>query len=134
MDARADGHDFRYGKTQLLFLDRALFSIVLEHSVNIFTARPFMILAKASLGLEPVLSPFGNPLSEDYIPVSPDHRGGDNNVAKVECLLQLIMGLQNDILGKDTSSCGSLGICFGGVADQERIFRLGARHQNLQHT
>lgn len=58
-----------------------------------------MILAKASLGLEPVLSPFGNPLMDNYIPVSPGHRKGDNNLAKIECILQLIMGLQNDILG-----------------------------------
>lgn len=58
-----------------------------------------MILAKASFGLEPVLSSFGNPLMDDYIPVSPGHRNGGNNLAKVECILQLIMGLQNDILG-----------------------------------
>lgn len=63
------------------------------------TARPFMVLAKASLGLNPVLSDFGNPLKEDYITVSPEHRAGGNYLAKVECLLQLIMGLQNDILG-----------------------------------
>lgn len=62
-----------------------------------------MILARASLGLEPVLSPFGNPLMGNYIPVSLSHRDGDGNLEKIECILQLIMGLQNDILGKITS-------------------------------
>lgn len=39
----------------------------------------------------------------NYIPVSLSHRDGDGNLEKIECILQLIMGLQNDILGKITS-------------------------------
>lgn len=62
-----------------------------------------MILARAGLGLEPVLSPFGNPLVDNYIPVSPGHRNDDSNLTKIECILQLIMGLQNDILGNIAS-------------------------------
>lgn len=60
-----------------------------------------MILARASLGLEPVLSHSGNPLMVNHIPVSPGHSDGDNNLTKIECILQLVMGLQNDILGKN---------------------------------
>ena len=55
-----------------------------------------MILARASLGLDPALSAFGNPLSEDYNVLNYKRE----NLARVECLQQLIMGLQNDIIGK----------------------------------
>ena len=55
-----------------------------------------MILARASLGLDPALSPFGNPLAEGYSAL----KGKRANLARVECLQQLIMGLQNDIIGK----------------------------------
>ncbi|RPA93080.1 hypothetical protein L873DRAFT_1707236 [Choiromyces venosus 120613-1] len=64
------------------------------------SVRPFMILARASLGLDPTLSPFGNPLAEDYQDLLlTSKKSNRNNLAKVECLLQLIMGLQNDIIG-----------------------------------
>lgn len=58
-----------------------------------------MILAKASLNLDLTMSNFGNPLREDQTPSSDHRRGYDATLAKVERLLQLIMGLQNDILG-----------------------------------
>lgn len=49
----------------------------------------------------------------NYIPVSPSHKDSDNNLEKIECILQLIMGLQNDILGKITSPVfGTLGHLF----------------------
>ncbi|KAG0643342.1 hypothetical protein HOY80DRAFT_463053 [Tuber brumale] len=64
------------------------------------SVRPFMIIARASLGLDPTLSPMGNPLAEDYQDLlRTSKKSNRNNLAKVECLLQLIMGLQNDIIG-----------------------------------
>jgi len=59
-----------------------------------------MIIARASLGLDPTLSPLGNPLAENYQDLlRTSKKSNRNNLAKVECLLQLIMGLQNDIIG-----------------------------------
>ncbi|CAZ85945.1 unnamed protein product [Tuber melanosporum] len=64
------------------------------------SVRPFMIITRASLGLDPTLSPFGNPLAADYQDLLlTSKKSNRNNLAKVECLLQLIMGLQNDIIG-----------------------------------
>ncbi|CUS14158.1 unnamed protein product [Tuber aestivum] len=64
------------------------------------SVRPFMIIARASLGLDPTLSPLGNPLAENYQDLLRTSKESNrNNLAKVECLLQLIMGLQNDIIG-----------------------------------
>ena len=60
------------------------------------TARPFMIISRASLGLDPTLSLFGNPLAGGHGVL----KGKRTNLTKVECLQQLIMGLQNDIIGK----------------------------------
>ncbi|PWW78231.1 hypothetical protein C7212DRAFT_352543 [Tuber magnatum] len=66
------------------------------------SVRPFMIIARASLGLDPTLSPLGNPLAENYQDLLRTSKESNrNNLAKVECLLQLIMGLQNDIIGWD---------------------------------
>ncbi|KAI5820136.1 hypothetical protein BZA77DRAFT_240289 [Pyronema omphalodes] len=64
------------------------------------SVRPFLILARTDLGLSPAVSALGNPLSPEYeyILASND----DTKVSclrKVECMLQIIMGLQNDILG-----------------------------------
>ena len=55
-----------------------------------------MIIARASLGLDPTLSLFGNPLAGGHGAL----KGKRTNLTKVECLQQLIMGLQNDIIGK----------------------------------
>ncbi|PUU74539.1 hypothetical protein B9Z19DRAFT_1068132 [Tuber borchii] len=50
-------------------------------------------------GLDPTLSPLGNPLAENYQDLRTSKKSNRNNLAKLECLLQLIMGLQNDIIG-----------------------------------
>ena len=66
--------------------------------------RPFLILARADLGLTPSVSALGNPLDGSYESVIANNKDGDvSPLRKVECMLQLIMGLQNDILGKRSS-------------------------------
>lgn len=63
--------------------------------------RPFLILARADLGLNPTVSPLGNPLDRDYRDIIASNDGSKvSDLRKVECMLQLILGLQNDILGK----------------------------------
>ncbi|KAI5853773.1 hypothetical protein BZA05DRAFT_335943 [Tricharina praecox] len=64
------------------------------------SVRPFLILARADLGLMPVISHLGNPLDSGYLDVAATiDKANMSNLRKVECMLQLIMGLQNDILG-----------------------------------
>lgn len=62
---------------------------------------------------------------DGYIPVSPGHKGGDN-LAKIESILQLIMGLQNDILGNITYFRTPF---FSKGADHIRILGLGTRQE-----
>ncbi|KAI5840521.1 hypothetical protein DFP73DRAFT_633880 [Morchella snyderi] len=83
----------------LLSADRIELSDWMPVRMVTISVRPFMILAKASLNLDLTMSNFGNPLREDQTPASNHRRGYDATLAKVERLLQLIMGLQNDILG-----------------------------------
>lgn len=66
---------------------------------------------------------------DNYIPVAPSHRSSDNNLEKIECILQLIMGLQNDILG---SYLARSAICFSEVANRIRILGLGTRQKREQ--
>lgn len=61
------------------------------------SVRPFLILTRADLGLMPTVHKAGNPLA-----TSGCNLPGPSNLSylrKIETLLQLIMGLQNDILG-----------------------------------
>jgi hypothetical protein len=63
-----------------------------------------MIIARASLGLDATLSPFGNPLAEGHgMLAASEEKSGRTNLARVECLQQLIMGLQNDIIGESAA-------------------------------
>jgi hypothetical protein len=60
-----------------------------------------LILARAALGLVPAVSALGNPLNSSYnriVAATDDSKVSD--LRKVECMLQMIMGLQNDIIGK----------------------------------
>lgn len=63
--------------------------------------RPFLLLARADIGLPATTSKFGNPLDPAY-PALVSSGAGKNltSIRKIECLLQIILGLQNDILGK----------------------------------
>ena len=93
-----------------------------------------MIIARASLGLDPTLSPLGNPLAENYQDLlRTSKKSNRNNLAKVECLLQLIMGLQNDIIGIffPFSSCHYLYITkYHSNKTEKKKNRLGKRPQN----
>ncbi|KAK6525176.1 hypothetical protein TWF694_005322 [Orbilia ellipsospora] len=72
------------------------------------SARPFMILARASLGLSPTLSSLGNTFKQS---ASKTHKRSDSietittsmeweeDISKLEVLAQCAMGLENDILG-----------------------------------
>ncbi|KAA8912002.1 hypothetical protein FN846DRAFT_773590 [Sphaerosporella brunnea] len=62
------------------------------------STRPFFILARADLGLPPTVTALGNPLDAKY-PEFLAAAAHTSDLRKVECLLQLILGLQNDILG-----------------------------------
>lgn len=51
-----------------------------------------------------MVSPLGNPLGSDYqVVLAASDKTNISNLRKVECMLQLIMGLQNDILGEPRS-------------------------------
>ncbi|EPS45161.1 hypothetical protein H072_820 [Dactylellina haptotyla CBS 200.50] len=75
------------------------------------SARPFMVLARASLGLQPNLSTLGNTLksgasgavtrrgrSDSAQTYTPDLEWEDD-ISRLEILAQYAMGLENDILG-----------------------------------
>lgn len=75
------------------------------------SARPFMVLARASLGLQPTLSPGGNTVksmlagsftrrgrSDSAQTFTPDLEW-EEDVSRLELLAQCAMGLENDILG-----------------------------------
>ncbi|KAF3932048.1 hypothetical protein ABW20_dc0104722 [Dactylellina cionopaga] len=75
------------------------------------SARPFMVLARASLGLQPNLSPFGNTIrstvsglptrrqrSDSAQTFTPDLEW-EEDISRLEVLAQCAMGLENDILG-----------------------------------
>lgn len=67
--------------------------------------RPFLILARADLGLSPTVSRFGDPLHAGYAHlVARANAARIDPLTKVECHLQLVMGLQNDILGWEKDS------------------------------
>ncbi|KAK6332902.1 hypothetical protein TWF696_002921 [Orbilia brochopaga] len=75
------------------------------------SARPFMVLARASLGLQPTLSPAGNTIKSVLTGVSTRRGRSDSaqtftpdieweeDVSRLEVLAQCAMGLENDILG-----------------------------------
>ncbi|TGZ81634.1 hypothetical protein EX30DRAFT_251685 [Ascodesmis nigricans] len=64
------------------------------------STRPFFILARADIGLPATVSSFGNPLASKYNDLIADGTEGKlTTIRKIECLLQTILGLQNDILG-----------------------------------
>jgi hypothetical protein len=53
------------------------------------------------MGLSPTVSKMGNPLGEDYdVLLKQNDLENMSALRKTECMLQVIMGLQNDILGK----------------------------------
>ncbi|KAK6530142.1 hypothetical protein TWF694_003511 [Orbilia ellipsospora] len=75
------------------------------------SARPFMVLARASLGIQPILSSYGNALksmssgipyrrnrSDSAQTYTPDLEWEDD-ISRLEVLAQCAMGLENDILG-----------------------------------
>ncbi|KAF3919242.1 hypothetical protein AA313_de0208145 [Arthrobotrys entomopaga] len=72
------------------------------------SARPFMILARASLGLSPTLSSLGNTFKKsthtkhkksDSIETITTSMEWEEDISKLEVLAQCAMGLENDILG-----------------------------------
>ena len=62
-------------------------------------ARPFMILARASLNIPGGMSRLGNPLLADYQRYTGKAAEGETVLVCLETTLQCILGLQNDILG-----------------------------------
>ncbi|EWC44164.1 hypothetical protein DRE_06989 [Drechslerella stenobrocha 248] len=76
------------------------------------SARPFMVLARASLGQRPALSPVGNTVKSAVATGASTRRGRsdsaqtftpdlewEDDVSRLEVLAQCAMGLENDILG-----------------------------------
>lgn len=79
----------------------AFFMYKVSNLIPRFLVRPFLLLGRADMGLPATTSKFGNPLDPTY-PVLVATGAGKNltSIRKIECLLQIILGLQNDILGK----------------------------------
>lgn len=92
--------------------------------------RPFLILSRADLGLSPTVHRAGNPL-ETSLPTSLAFL---TPLRKVEILLQLIMGLQNDILGweKDAATENPLSAIQIEIA-QGRSARVALTHTVRTH-
>ncbi|KAF8418980.1 hypothetical protein EV426DRAFT_709489 [Tirmania nivea] len=72
------------------------------------SARPFMILARASLNILGGMSRLGNPLLNDYQMYTGEPTEGETELVCLETTLQCILGLQNDILGWEKDNAEDL--------------------------
>ncbi|KAF3922452.1 hypothetical protein AA313_de0206799 [Arthrobotrys entomopaga] len=99
-------HQFKKGDGEMVKLSDWMILRVVTIS-----ARPFMVLARASLGIQPTLSSHGNALksmssgipsrrnrSDSAQTYTPDLEWEDD-ISRLEVLAQCAMGLENDILG-----------------------------------
>ncbi|KAF8467317.1 hypothetical protein BDZ91DRAFT_141473 [Kalaharituber pfeilii] len=92
-------HAFELERPLLRLKERVELEDWMKLRVVTISARPFMVLAKASLRILGNMSPMGNPLSPDY--QSFQYRENDlaDDLTRLETTMQCVLGLQNDILG-----------------------------------
>ncbi|RPB22706.1 hypothetical protein L211DRAFT_869186 [Terfezia boudieri ATCC MYA-4762] len=99
-------------------VERPLFNagkrVILEDWMNLrvvtISARPFMILARASLNIPGGMSILGNPLLDGYQRYTGKQTETETELGCLESTLQCILGLQNDILGWEKDNAENLNL------------------------